>query len=124
MATAILTELDALIGEKACLKLVSILGGCTWYVCAHNEAYQRLAKAIGEDSALLVVQKYLGETIYIPKNDSDAIARVRADMAELKAQGYSLEEISRMVQKPVSRYSTRHIRNIINNHNQHQDSLF
>lgn len=65
-----IVDISNLIGYKNTLKLVQVLGGIDFAVPTGemgSDSERLLITAIGEDAALILIQAYGGERIYIPR---------------------------------------------------------
>lgn len=107
------TVLSEYIGEDAAAKLAESFGGCQLKIPKRHSGvwWDRIVAAIGQKGAEELCKAFAGESIYIPMNADERVARCRVVLDALNA-GMTYAEIARNMRFCV-RYSERGLRKLV-----------
>lgn len=126
MRTGNLETLRQLLGDDCTIKLQLVFGGREIFIPCSKKgtSYERIVQVIGAKCASLFVDHFKGDQIYIPTNDRDNIRALHSEIKHRHDRGENINIIAKTIKKPSTNYSTRWIRQILNNQKTTQQELF
>jgi len=110
----ILDEIETLIGDRLMLRFLAIFAGTDVHFPKRRSAasYVNLVHTIGEEAASRLRARFVGETVYVPRNADEARERRNAEIAALVRAGESPAAVARRY-RIVTTLSERHVRRIV-----------
>jgi len=110
----IIKEIREILGERLFARFMIVFGGTDVRFPKKRSAisYAHMIRVVGEGAALRLRDRFVGSTIYIPRNASDERARRDDEIAARIASGEKPADVARSY-RVVATLSERHVRRIL-----------